>query len=176
MKKILFAIALVAVFSVAANAQKGSLQVSPGIESGIPTGQFADGVRAGFGINGKVLYGLTDAGYLTGTTGYMSFKNKGSGDGYKAKLSIIPVLAGYRQNFNGFYAEPQLGIGFYGSKEKYDNEKSTDSQAYFTWAIGGGYVYNSLDFGLRYQRAEGSGGGIGFFGLKVAYNLPVGGK
>lgn len=98
----------------------------------------------------------------------MSFNDKGSGDGYKAKLSIIPVLAGYRHTFEGFYAEPQLGVGFYGSKVKYGGEKTTDSQGYFTWAIGGGYVYNSLDFSMRYQRGEGSDGGIGFFGLKVA--------
>lgn len=54
MKKIIFTMVLIAAFSVAANAQKGSLQVSPGIELGIPSGQFADGVRTGFGINGKV--------------------------------------------------------------------------------------------------------------------------
>jgi len=42
MKKIFFAIVLIAAFSVAANAQKGTKQISAGVELGFPTGGFGD--------------------------------------------------------------------------------------------------------------------------------------
>lgn len=62
------AITMIAAFSVVAKAQKGSLQVSPGVELGLPKGQFADGVRTGFGINGKAMFGITGNAYITGIT------------------------------------------------------------------------------------------------------------
>jgi hypothetical protein len=177
MKKIFFAIVLIAAFSVAANAQKGTKQISAGVELGFPTGTFGDAAKVGFGLSGKAIFGITDDGNITATTGISNFGYKG----YKGSgITFIPVLGGYRHNFQGavkgLYAEPQIGAGFYMEKYKdgYYNEKN--SSVNFTWALGGGYVYQNFDFGLRYQRAQGEGGGFGFFGLKIAYNFPLAGK
>jgi len=177
MKKIFLAIVLLAATVVGANAQKGTKQISAGVELGLPTGTFGDVAKVGFGVNGKAIFGITDDGNITATTGFSNFGYKG----YRSSnVSVIPILGGYRHNFagsvKGLYAEPQLGLGIYMSKWGTGSYKEKDSEVDFTWALGGGYVYDNFDFGLRYQRAQGEGGGAGFFVLKVAYNLPLAGK
>ncbi|TKK67691.1 porin family protein [Ilyomonas limi] len=177
MKKIFLAIVLIAAVTVGANAQKGTKQISAGVELGLPAGAFGDAAKVGFGVNGKAIFGITDNGAITATTGFSNF-------GYKyyssSNVSIIPILGGYRHDFGGsvkgLYAEPQIGAGIYMSKFGTGSYKSKDSEVNFTWALGGGYVYDNFDFGLRYQRAQGEGGGAGFFALKVAYNFPLAGK
>ncbi len=176
MKKIFMAIALIAAISVSANAQKGTKQISAGVELGLPAGTFGDIAKVGFGVSGKAIFGITGNGSITATTGFANF-------GYKyyssSNVSIIPVLGGYRHNFSGsvkgLYAEPQIGVGI--SMEKFGSAyKTHNSEVDFTWALGSGYVYQNFDFGLRYQRAQVQGGGLGFFALKVAYNLPFPGS
>ena len=177
MKKIFFAIVLIAAFSVAANAQKGTKQISAGVELGFPTGGFGDGAKVGFGVSGKGIFGITDDGDITATTGLSNFGLKGYSS---SSMTVIPILGGYRHNFQGsvkgLYVEPQIGAGVYFTKYGTGGYKEKDSEVDFTWALGGGYVYNNFDFGLRYQRAQAEGGGIGFFSLKVAYNFPLAGK
>lgn len=176
MKKIFLAIVLVAATAVGANAQKGSKQISAGVELGLPTGTFGDAAKVGFGVNGKAIFGITDEGAITATTGLSNFGYKGYSS---SNVTAIPILGGYRHSFkgtNGLYAEPQIGAGIYMQKFGTGSYKSKDSEVDFTWALGGGYVYQSFDFGLRYQRAQAEGGGAGFFALKVAYNFPLGGK
>jgi hypothetical protein len=177
MKKIFFAIALIAAFSVTANAQKGTKQISAGVELGLPTGTFSDGAKVGFGVNGKAIFGITDDGDITVTTGLSNFGLKG----YRSSsITGIPLLGGYRHNFQGsvkgLYVEPQIGVGLYMTKYGTGGYKEKDSEVDFTWALGGGYVYQNFDFGLRYQRAQAQGAGLGFFGLKIAYNFPLAGK
>jgi hypothetical protein len=177
MKKIFFAIALIVAFSVAANAQKGTKQISAGVELGLPTGTFGDYAKVGFGVSGKAIFGITDNGDITATTGLSNFGYKTY---TKSNVTIIPILGGYRHNFQGavkgLYAEPQIGAGLYMEKFGTGDAKETNSTFNFTWALGGGYVYQNFDFGLRYQRAQFEGGGAGFFALKIAYNFPLAGK
>ena len=177
MKKIFLAIVLIAAATIGAHAQKGTKQISAGVELGFPTGDFSYGAKTGFGVNGKAIFGITDNGNITATTGLSNFGYKGYSS---SNVTIIPFLGGYRHNFSGsvkgLYAEPQIGAGLYMSKFGSGDLKSTDSEVDFTWALGGGYVYNNFDFSLRYQRAQATGGGAGFFGLKVAYNIPLPGK
>ena len=177
MKKIFLAIVLIAAATVGANAQKGTKQISAGIELGFPTGDFSYGAKTGFGVNGKAIFGITDNGNITATTGFSNFGLKSYNS---SNVSIIPFLGGYRHNFDGsvkgLYAEPQIGLGLYMSKYGTGGYKTKESEVDFTWALGGGYVYQNFDFGLRYQRAQATGGGAGFFALKVAYNFPMPGK
>ena len=144
---------------------------------GIPTGKGAsETTKIGFGGSVKGLFGIGSAGQITLTSGYMAFGSKNLPDGYKANLSVIPVIAGYRQNFSGFYVEPQAGVGFINEKDKYQGESGTVSATKFTWAAGVGYVLNNIDLGARYQRSEFEDGSIGLVGIKIAYNIPIGGK
>lgn len=155
MKKIFLAIVLIAAATVGANAQKGSKQISAGVELAISTGTFGDVAKTGFGVNGKAIFGISDNGNITATTGSENFGYKGYSS---SNVTVIPILGGYRHNFagnvKGLYAEPQIGAGIYLEKFGTGGYKTKDSEVDFTWALGGGYVYQNFDFGLRYQKTQ----------------------
>lgn len=172
-----YVILLVAVMlSATAFAQKGNNQVGGGVEVSFPTGDFGDAFKAGPGLYVKGLYGIGTAGQVTFTTGYSAFKLKGSDDDYKIIARIIPLLAGYRHHFNGFFAEPQLGYGIYGFKVKGDEvDTESDSEGAFTWALTGGYIFNKqIEVSVRFQSAHKDGGSQSLFGLRVGYNFSAG--
>jgi len=176
MKKIVFSLALLIVVSVAAHAQSGTFKIGIGPEGGIPTGDAGDAVKTGIGGSVKALLGIGNAGQITFTTGYMTFGGKDLSDGEKASLNVIPFMAGYRQNFGGFYVEPQAGVGMMKVKDSYNGYSETTSATRFTWAAGIGYVISNVDIGVRYQSYESDGGHFGFAGIRLAYNIPIGGK
>lgn len=169
MKKIILAICIITI-SATTYAQKGTTQIGVGADVGIPTGDFGDGAKTGFGGYAKGLFGIGEAGQITFTTGYTTYKFKG---GYDGNFNIIPLLAGYRHNFSGFYAEPQVGYGIYGTKIK---GLGSDSEGFFTWAVGFGYAMNGLDIGARYQSGHKDGSTLALVGIHVGYNFSLGGK
>jgi hypothetical protein len=175
MKKLVLAICVTAI-SVTINAQSGTTHIGVGADLGVPTGDFGDGFKTGFGGYAKGLFGIGEAGQVTFTTGYSAFKAKGSTDDMKVTWNIIPLLAGYRHNFSGFYAEPQVGYSINSAKVKFEGESASDSEGAFAWAIGFGYVVNKVDFGARYQSAHKDGGSISLVGIHVGYNFSLGGS
>lgn len=169
MKKVLLAICITAI-SAAGYSQSGNNQIGVGADLGIPTGDLGDGVKTGFGGYAKGLFGIGDAGQVTFTTGYTTFSFKGGIDG---DYHIIPLLAGYRHNFSGFYAEPQVGYAIYGSKL---SGYGSSSEGAFTWAIGFGYVVSNVDIGARYQSGHKDGSSVALVGVHVGYNFTLGGS
>ncbi|HTD93121.1 MAG TPA: hypothetical protein VK644_04895 [Chitinophagaceae bacterium] len=170
MKKLIVAICIIMI-SATTYAQKGTTQIGVGADLGIPTGDFGDVAKTGFGGYAKGLFGIGEAGQITFTTGYTTYKIKGAGSG--SNLNIVPLLAGYRHNFSGFYAEPQLGYGIYGVKLK---GIGSDSGGAFTWAVGFGYAMNGLDIGVRYQSGDKDELTRSLVGIHVGYNFSLGGK
>lgn len=180
MKKVFVAISI-ALVSVTTYAQKGTTQIGVGADVGIPVGDFADEVKTGFGGYAKGLFGIGEAGQITITSGYSSFKAKGSSDEGSGSLTIIPLLAGYRHNFSGFYAEPQIGYNIYGAKVNVGGLKLKTTEGGLGWAVGFGYVVNNVDLGIRYQGGkpsgvEGENPDWGFVGIHVGYNFSLSGK
>jgi hypothetical protein len=180
MKKVFLAICIASI-SVTGYAQSGTTKIGVGADLAIPVGDFGDLAKTGFGGYAKGLFGIGEAGQITFTTGYSSFKAKGSNSEESATLNIIPLLAGYRQNFSGFYAEPQIGYNIFGLKYKGGGQSASDSEGGFAWAVGFGYVVKNVDLGVRYQGGKPSGGGDGssdwsFVGIHVGYNFSLGGK
>ncbi len=175
MKKLVLAFSIAA-FTLAANAQTGKNQIGVGADVGIPTGDFGDGVKTGFGGYVKGLFGIGEAGQITFTSGYSAFKAKESTSEFKATASIIPLLAGYRHNFSGFYAEPQVGYSIYGAKIKSEGISASSSEGAFAWAVGFGYVINNVDFGARYQSMHKDGESLAIAGIHVGYNFSFGGS
>jgi len=179
MKKF-FAIVLAVVFiSATGFAQKGNNRVGVGADVSFPTGDFGEAFNAGVGIYAKGMYGIGTAGQITFTTGFSSFKMEGSSDDFKMTMRVIPLLAGYRHYFNGFFAEPQLGYGIYGARIKTDIEglEGSDSEGAFTWALGAGYIFNDqIEVSARYQSGSRDGSSISLFGLRVGYNFSLGSK
>jgi hypothetical protein len=174
MKKVILGLVCVLTLS-AVNAQKGTTQIGIAAEVGLPMGDFGDGFNTGFGGSVKGLFGIGEAGQITFTTGYSTFKAEGSTDDYKATLGIIPLLAGYRHNFSGFYVEPQVGYGIYRGKFEILGDETSDSEGAFTYAIGLGFAKNGFDGGVRYQGASKDGSNTSLVGIHVGYNFTLGG-
>jgi predicted porin len=175
MKKLLFIVLGVTLFSAAGLAQKGNNHISIAAEGAIPTGDAGDVSSFGYGGTVKGLYGIGTAGQVTLTTGYLTFSAKKEIKDLlgadKITNSIIPVLAGYRHNFNGFFAEPQVGYSFSNSKVKGGQFASKDSDGAFTWAAGVGYLFDKIEVGARYQSMHKDGESSALIGLRVGYNF-----
>jgi len=174
MKKFFFIATLVVASFIGANAQTGNNQIGIAFDAGIPTGDFGKAFKTGFGGYVKGLLGVGTAGQATLTVGYTSYKEKNN-TGFDMKSSILPILAGYRQNFSGFYVEPQAGYGSYGSKVTINGTESSGSDGAFTWAVGLGFAKSGVDLGARYQSGTKSGSSISVIGLHLGYNFSLGG-
>ena len=169
MKKIILAFVCVAALSTV-KAQQGTNQIGIAAEVGLPMGDFGDAYKTGIGGSVKALFGIGTAGQITFTTGYSKFKGK-EDHLFDYSASIIPLLAGYRHNFSGFYVEPQVGYGIHGVKV----EDESDSDGAFTYAVGVGYAKSGFDAGVRYQGASKDGSTTSLIGIHVGYNFTLGG-
>lgn len=179
MKRYLF-VALFSLTCFFANAQKNVNYIGIGADLGIPIGDFGEAANVGVGGSLKFILGVSDPGQVTFTTGYSAFKVKGipGGLGIRANWTMIPLLFGYRHNFNGVYLEPQLGIASYGVRASANGQSESDSEIGFTAAAGFGYANNGLDAGLRFQYGKLSDGDSPFtlIGFRIGYNIPLGYK
>lgn len=180
MKKVFVSVFAMTAIVAGSFAQQGSLQLSPAVEVALPTGDASETSKLGLGVTVKGLYGISDAGQVSFTTGLLvsgakkEFKDLVGAD--RITSTMIPLLAGYRHNFNGFYAEPQVGYGIYAAKIKGGEFDSKESEGAFTWAAGAGYIFNNFEAGIRYQSMHKDGASSGFFGIRLGYILPVGNK
>ena len=176
MKKLLLLTAIVGI-SLLSKAQKGNNQIGIAFELAIPTGDLGDIAKTGFGGLVRGAYGVGTAGQVTLTTGYTSFglKDEFLGAGESGNLHIIPILVGYRHNFSGFYIEPQLGYGIYGSKFEDASGSFTSSDGAFTYGGGVGYSKSGFEGGIRFQAGSKDGSTTSYFGIHVGYNFSLSG-
>jgi hypothetical protein len=172
MRKVFLTMAAVVAIATASFAQTGKNQVGIGAEGALGVGE-----GGGFAIGGsaKYLHGIGSAGQLTFTAGAL-FDSE-SEDEIKVTGTQIPVLVGYRHNFNGPYVEPQLGYMMTKITMKADGQKFfSGSDGALAYAIGGGYAFsNGLDLGVNFR----SGAKTGYSGslvFRVGYNFSLGGK
>jgi len=173
MKKLLL-LTVIALFTLLTHAQKGHNQIGVAFEVGLPMGDFGDAAKTGFGGLVKGMYGIGEAGQITFTTGYSSFKWKNLGSEESGNSWIMPFLMGYRHNFSGFYAEPELGYGLVGSKYNVTGMSSSASAGAFAWGAGIGFAKNGFDAGVRYQGLT-KDGTVSVIGLHLGYNFTLGG-
>ena len=173
-------ITIVAVFfCIQSHAQKGMNKLVLGVDVGFPTGDFADAANIGAGPLAKILFGISPAGDITATTGIAFYPLKkddlgfGGYDDLKGTWSVVPILVGYRHNLsNGIFLEPQLGMGVYALRAKYQDSSDSDSETAFTWAAGIGYAKKKIEIGGRYQSGE-KDGSLSQFLIHVGYVLPI---
>lgn len=175
MKKIITALVLSVAFTSIINAQEGFHKVGVGAEVALPMGNFGDGFSTGFGATGKVFYGISEEADITATVGYLHFGMKGN-NYVSGHVGMVPIQFGYRHSFDGFYAEPQLGVMLLSSKVEikgsnglFGNTAGTASETKFSIGIGGGYEHGDWDFSLRYQIVDQAN----FLGLRVGYNFSI---
>jgi hypothetical protein len=174
MRKVFLVLASVFALS-AANAQTGKNQIGIGVDLGLPMGDFGDGSKLGIGGSAKYLHGVGSAGQVTLTAGYISFKAKDLDADESGSTSLLPILVGYRHNFNGLYVEPQVGYSNLKVKYSFGGDSFSASTGGFAYAIGAGYAMEQgLDLGVRYQ-AVSKDGTLSFIGFRVGYNFSLGG-
>ena len=65
-------------------------------------------------------------------------------------------MAGYKQNIDKFYLEPQIGYGELGGKIDIGGDYARPSVGAFFWAVGAGYNHKRISIGLRFQQAHGA--------------------
>lgn len=178
MKKSLLLTAIVGL-SLFCRAQTGNNQIGVAVELGVPMGDFGDAAKAGFGGLVRGAYGIGTAGHITLTTGYLSFRSKSDLEDAlgadKITYSIVPILAGYRHSFSGFFIEPQVGYGIYGSKIKGGLFDGSDSEGAFTYGGGIGFEKSGFEVGARIQAATKNSTTTSFIGFHVGYNFDLGG-
>ena len=173
MKKIIVCSLAALLFYATSFGQKGSNYIGAGADVAIPTGDFGSMFKPGIGMYVKALLGVGKSGQVTFTSGYSGFKAVGD---FPVKTGIVPLLFGYRANFNGFFIEPQLGYSINNAKlEGFDGEAPETTQGgSVMWAAGAGYVFNNkIEVGARYESASNNGTTIGLFGLRLGYNFSL---
>ena len=127
--------------------------------------------RIGYGGSLKVLRNINKNGELTFTATYLKLQNKDIPNAYGDKFDMIHLLAGYRYNFKGFYAEPQVGYSLYQARNKlinYNNSKNL-----LAWAIGLGYEFKSFDVSARYQFGHLRSDVMSFAAVRLGYNFSI---
>jgi hypothetical protein len=175
MKKIYMALLAAILVNASSFAQKGKTQL--GFGAICITTSFGEYLQ-GMGGYVKGMFGVGKSGMVTVTSGYSSFKEAGDYEDFTTTVTIVPLLFGYRHNFNGFFVEPQLGYGIYGVKvNSFDEGFDSESGGAFTWAAGVGYVFaNQIEVSARYQTGGQQGTNFSLFGLRLGYNFSVGGS
>jgi hypothetical protein len=133
-------------------AQKGRSQLNLEVETPVPIYQ----TERGFGGFIKGMYGLGRSAQLTLMTGISGFRSRRSIEQTITNTRLIPVLAGFKQNFQKFYIEPQAGYGELGGKINIGGDYARPSVGAFFWAIGAGYDHKRINIGLRFQQAQGA--------------------
>ena len=178
MKKIYVALLVTNLMAAASFAQKGKNFIGVGADLSLPAGEFGDDFRRGVGAYVKAMLGVGEAGAVTFTTGYSAFKEIADyGDDVATTATIVPILLGYRHNFNGFFVEPQIGYALYPYKLNSEDGFYTDNEGAFTVAAGLGYVFNNkIEVSARYQTAKRAGYNVGVLGLRLGYNFSLSGS
>jgi|SRR5690554_1257723 len=158
-----------------AYSQEGFHKINIGADVALPMGDFSDISSVGFGVSGKVYYGIDNEINLIGAIGYLHFTSKDfedwEGGSYSFNVNMIPVMFGFDYDFGGFYVEPKLGLVFASTKSEGSfmgvSYSETHSSTEFGIGLGGGYRYENFDFGLHYNIVK----DLNYLGLRAAYNF-----
>lgn len=177
MRKLFLTMSAIVAMATVSLAQTGKNQVGVGAELNLFTGT---GGGSAFGGTVKYLHGVGTAGQVTLTTGALfhseSYTDPDDGE-VKGTLRYIPVLVGYRHNFNGLYVEPQLGyMASHASVKVSGQSYGSGSSGSFTYAVGGGYAFaNGLDLGVHFRNTT-EAGASGMIAFRVGYNFSLSGS
>ena len=166
-------------FGSIAYAQEGFHKLNVGVDLALPIGDFGDVSSIGFGVSGKVYYGIGQDMNITGSLGYLHFTSKdytypdmfggGTQKVSGPKVSMIPLMFGFDYDFGGFYIEPKLGFVFTSVKSSYAGFSGTSSSTELGIGLGGGYRMDNLDFGAHFNIID----NLNYFGIRAAYSFDI---
>lgn len=175
--KSLYLTTLLICLGIFSYAQNGFHTIGVGAEVGLPTGDFGKVYNIGIGATAKAFYGITENGDITGTLGYIRFGLDDDTGIMSGSMGMIPIMFGYRHNFEGLYAEPQLGLMMLTSNVTYKDDmglglgalSGSASETKFSLGLGGGYQFGNWDLGARFQIID----SMNFLGVRVGYNFSL---
>jgi len=144
------------------NTQKSQAQFRYGgsISMALPVGDWSDIASFGVGIQGDLVYDISDEFFLHGSLGYNHFFTEDN-EFIDASYSIIPFLVSANYSFDGPYISGGLGIysvratvstpgiSFFGISAPPVETTVTETEIGFN--IGAGYMVNKLNIGLKYH-------------------------
>jgi hypothetical protein len=174
MKKILLLLVVITVAHAAFAQDKSKsmnnmadkkFDLSIGLETALPLGDFKLDYNFAIGGSAKVAYNFNEQMAATLQAGYVVFEAKTFGGIKFPNTRLRPIKAGFRYMLppQGFYVEPQLGISI------------GNGTSAFTYALNVGYMYNRMiDVSIRYENFDQYSEAAGFIGLRIAYNIPFG--
>jgi len=151
-------------------------RISVGPETGIPTGNYANGYGWFVGGSAQLDIPVYRGLYVTVTGGYDDILAK---KGPNINVQVIPVKAGLKYFFwkDLVYVQAQAGATFLGNK----TDLNADKSAAFTYTPGVGVLLklapkNYLDLGVRWEETAsfyntGGGNSYGLVALRVAYSF-----
>ncbi|MFN3306232.1 MAG: outer membrane beta-barrel protein [Candidatus Kapaibacteriota bacterium] len=167
-------------FSQRAKSLRSTTFLGGEVGLGIPTGDFADAVNTGFGLNGVLSYFLQRDLLLTGTLGYWSFgKSQG---GVDLTFTTIPLNVGLNYRFGTTNVIPYIGaetfLFFNTANIKYYGVSESDSETKFGFVplFGFSYLINpTLEFRgtLKYHIIFTEGSNTTFLGLILGLHFPI---
>ncbi len=162
MKKLIFSFAIVALASMATQAQDKDMSskktsVSIGANIGIPT---SAGLSIAYGADLQADFAVASTTSITASAGYEGYSAKGGG----GSTYIIPVLGGAKFFFGDehkMYGHAQIGYSFF-----------KGGSGAFAYAPSLGYYFSpNFDASLKYLAASRSGFTFGSVNLRLAYNF-----
>lgn len=165
MKKVILSVAIVAMATLSASAQKESAEskdfkFSIGVNAGIPVGDMKP--YSSFAIGGDIQgeYVAAPNFGLTLSAGYLTYTGKNGA----SSSNFIPVLVGGKYHFTEkVYGHAQLGVSF---------STASGGGSAFTYVPSIGYdVSSNFDIALKYQAATKNSFTYSFIGLRAAYSF-----
>jgi len=147
----------------------GKLNLSFGLETGLPTRDVKNEVIFTLGATAQLQYGLTDKLAATFTIGAYLFAPKISPyNGYREPgFGLIPVKAGLKYFIlQNIYVAGEAGIGREVTKAGF-----AGGQTKFLWTPGIGYANKRWDFGIRYESLTSNYVNYGLVSARVAYGF-----
>jgi hypothetical protein len=174
-KQVLFIVLLVGLIAPSL-AQTGENQINIGFDAGgVLNEYYAVQFPAGFGVSVKGLIGMPMNAQFSLSGNYLYFPIDSDyilPNGRSISLHQIPVFAGYRVYRQSFFFEPQLGAVLLINIDNNVVNNFTEKKIQFAFAAEIGYVFNRLEFSLRYQHSGASPFHMAFFGARAAYTIP----
>ena len=149
----------------------------------IPTGNFGDGVKTGFGFNVVGKYILKENIAVGLSLGYISFGMKDTGmEGISASAAIMPITGLFEYHFGSGKVRPYLGadLGLYRltAKAKYQGVTASTSSSYFGFAPVAGIICGiseKLSFcaNLKYNDVLSEGDSTTWLGINAGIILKI---
>lgn len=177
MKRFILVALLAISFFLPSQAQVGENYLSIGLDAGITMNDYlVNQFPAGFGGSVKGLLGVGLNGQVTLSGSFLYFPlstNFILPAGDNISFQAIPAFLGYRFNFDQVFFEPQLGAALHVTRNRVSQASDNITSTELGFGAEAGYIFNTIEIGLRYQHTGQSPFHLGLLAFRAAYRIPL---